>query len=118
MTASDDHTVTIEFPAAYGPGLRPLDSLPILPRHKLEAAWKEGKFRDAWSAATAPAEIAGLGPFVLKTYTPGQRLELERNAKYWRKDERGETLPYLDRSDNRDHADSGRRDAQVRSGGG
>jgi peptide/nickel transport system substrate-binding protein len=97
VTATDDHTVSIVFPAPYGPGLRPLDSLPILPRHKLEAAWKEGKFRDAWSGSTAPAELVGLGPFVLKAYTPGQRIEFERNAKYWRKDERGETLPYLDR---------------------
>jgi peptide/nickel transport system substrate-binding protein len=97
VTATDDHTVNIVFPAPYGPGLRWLESLPILPRHKLEAAWKEGKLRDAWSAATAPSEIAGLGPFVLKSYTPGQRLEFERNSKYWRKDDRGEMLPYLDR---------------------
>lgn len=97
VTAADDHTLNIVFPAPYGPGLRWLESLPILPRHKLEAAWKEGKFREAWSAATPPAEIAGLGPFVLKSYTPGQRLEFERNPKYWRKDDRGEALPYLDR---------------------
>lgn len=97
VTATDDHTLNIVFPAPYGPGLRWLESLPILPRHKLEAAWKEGKFRDAWRAATPPVEIAGLGPFVLKSYTPGQRLEFERNPKYWRKDDRGEALPYLDR---------------------
>jgi peptide/nickel transport system substrate-binding protein len=97
VTATDDHTLNIVFPAPYGPGLRWLESLPILPRHKLEAALKEGKFRDAWNAATPPSEIVGLGPFVLKTYTPGQRLEFERNPKYWRKDDRGEPLPYLDR---------------------
>jgi peptide/nickel transport system substrate-binding protein len=97
VTATDEHTLNIVFPAPYGPGLRWLESLPILPRHKLEAAWKEGKFRDAWGVATPPAEIVGLGPFVLKSYAPGQRLELERNAKYWRKDSNGEALPYLDR---------------------
>ena len=36
--AIDDHTVTLTFPSAYGPGLRILDGLPILPAHKLSAA--------------------------------------------------------------------------------
>ena len=97
VTAPDDHTVNIGFPAPSGPGLRWLEGLPMLPRHKLEAAYKEGKLREVWTAATPPTEIAGLGPFVLKSYTPGQRLEFERNPKYWRKDEHGEALPYLDR---------------------
>jgi peptide/nickel transport system substrate-binding protein len=39
MRALDDHTVVVTFPAPNGPGLSVLDSLPILPRHKLEAAY-------------------------------------------------------------------------------
>ncbi len=34
---------------------------------------------------------------MLKTYQPGQRLVFERNPRYWRKDERGQPLPALDR---------------------
>ena len=38
VRAPDPHTVVIVFPEAFAPGLRLLDVLPILPKHKLEAA--------------------------------------------------------------------------------
>jgi peptide/nickel transport system substrate-binding protein len=97
VTAPDARTVAIAFPSAYGPGLRLLDALPILPKHKLEAALKAGTLRQQWGPATPPADIVGLGPFVLQTYLPGQRLVFARNAKYWRRDAAGAPLPYLDR---------------------
>jgi len=37
------------------------------------------------------------GPFVIRAYTAGQRIELERNPRYWRRDAQGGALPYLDR---------------------
>ena len=58
---------------------------------------RPGKFAEAWGAATPPADIVGLGPFVLKEYTPGQRLVFDRNPNYWRKAPDGQGLPYLDR---------------------
>ena len=94
--APDAGTVVVTFPSIYGPGLRLLDMLPILPKHKLEAALKSGTLRQQWGPATPPAEIVGLGPFVLQSYQPGQRLVFARNAKYWRKDAAGVQLPYLD----------------------
>jgi peptide/nickel transport system substrate-binding protein len=97
VTARDAKTIVITFPSPYGPGLRLLDALPILPRHKLEAALKSGSLRQQWGPATPPADIVGLGPFVLQTYQPGQRLVFARNARYWRKDPAGTQLPYLDR---------------------
>ena len=97
VRAVDDHTVVLTFPGPYGSGLSILDSLPILPRHKLEAAFKSGSFRDAWSMTTPPADIVGLGPFALQEYVPGQRLVFGRNTHYWRRDDRGAALPYLDR---------------------
>jgi ABC-type transport system substrate-binding protein len=36
VSATDPHTVVITFPAPFAPGVRTLDSLPILPRHQLE----------------------------------------------------------------------------------
>jgi peptide/nickel transport system substrate-binding protein len=95
--AIDDHTVALAFPAPYGPGLRLLDNLPILPRHRLAAALTAGTFREAWGVTTPPGEIVGLGPFALHAYIPGERVELERNPHYWRVDEHGGRLPYLDR---------------------
>ena len=97
VTAPDAGTVVVRFPSAFGPGIRLLDNLAILPRHKLEAALNAGTLAKAWDPATPPSEIVGLGPFVLKTYQPGQRLVFERNPRYWRRDERGQQLPLLDR---------------------
>jgi peptide/nickel transport system substrate-binding protein len=74
-----------------------LDALPILPKHKLDGAMKSGTLRQQWGPATPPADLAGLGPFVIQAYQPGQRLVFARNPKYWRKDAAGAQLPYLDR---------------------
>jgi peptide/nickel transport system substrate-binding protein len=93
----DAVTVVFTYPAPSGPGLRLLDGLPIFPRHKLEAALTAGKFRDAWTTSAPPAEIVGLGPFMVREYTPGQRVVLDRNPRYWRKTSDGQPLPYLDR---------------------
>lgn len=97
VTASDARTVVIEFPEAFAPGLRLLDNVPMLPKHRLEGALKAGRFASAWGVGTPPSEIVGLGPFVLNEYVPGQRTVLSRNPRYFRKAERGEPLPYLDR---------------------
>ena len=97
VEALDATTVVVRFPVPYSPGLRLLDSLPILPRHLLEPALRDGTLREAWGLSTPPGEMAGLGPFVLETYLPGQRLVFARNTRYWRTDERGAPLPYLDR---------------------
>ncbi|MCH7749320.1 MAG: ABC transporter substrate-binding protein [Acidobacteria bacterium] len=97
VEAPDATTVVVRFPVPYSPGLRLLDSLPMLPRHLLEPALREGTFQEAWGLATPPAEMAGLGPFVLESYQPGQRLVFARNTRYWRTDAAGVPLPYLDR---------------------
>jgi peptide/nickel transport system substrate-binding protein len=89
VRAEDASTVLIEFPAHFGPGLRLLDGVPMLPRHKLERALDDGVLRAAWGPATLPSELAGLGPFVLREYRPGQQLRLGRNPHYWRHDEAG-----------------------------
>lgn len=96
-TAVDPTTVAIVFPETYGPGLRILDNLPILPKHKLDAALKDGTFGSAWRLNTPVHDLTGLGPFVLEEYVPGQRLVFTRNARYFRKDASGVQLPYLDR---------------------
>jgi peptide/nickel transport system substrate-binding protein len=97
VSATDPHTVVVTFPAPFAPGIRLLDSLPILPRHKLEGALKAGTFRKAWSLDTAPSELVGLGPFVLSEYLPGQRLVFARNPHFFAKAPDGAALPYLDR---------------------
>ncbi len=95
-TAVGSHTVLITFPAPFGPGLRLLDALPILPRHKLERALREGTFHSVWSASAPVADVVGLGPFVLAEHVPGDRLVFNRNLHYFRKDAAGVALPYLE----------------------
>jgi peptide/nickel transport system substrate-binding protein len=92
----DARTVVLTYPAPFGPGLRLLDNLPILPKHKLEAALAAGTMDQAWSAATPPADLAGMGPFQLQRYEPGQRLVFTRNPHYWKRAADGTQLPYLD----------------------
>jgi peptide/nickel transport system substrate-binding protein len=76
------HTVVLTLPAPYGPGLRLLNALPIMPAHKLRDALAKGELAKAWSTTTPPAEIVGLGPYVLQSYTAGDRVELVRNPRY------------------------------------
>jgi peptide/nickel transport system substrate-binding protein len=97
VSAPGPLTVVIRFPSPYGPGLRILDGLPILPRHRLDPALRAGRLRDAWTTTARPSDLAGLGPFVLHEYVPGERMALARNPYYWRVDESGLPLPRLDR---------------------
>ncbi len=90
------HTVEFKLAAPYAVAERLFDSIPILPRHRLETAYREGRFAEAWGLSTAAGEIAGLGPYRFKSYVPGERLELERNPHYWKVDREGRVLPYLD----------------------
>jgi peptide/nickel transport system substrate-binding protein len=95
----DAWTVVFQLPKPYGVGERLFDGLAILPRHLLEKPYTEGKLAQTWTLATPADQWAGLGPFRLKEYIPGQRLVLERNPFYWKTDEKGNRLPYLDELD-------------------
>jgi peptide/nickel transport system substrate-binding protein len=92
----DAHRVAVDLEQPYAAAERLFDSLAILPRHLLLKAQQEGRLAQAWGLGTAPAEIAGMGPFRLKSYAPGDRLVLERNPHYWKVDRAGRALPYLD----------------------
>ena len=85
VVAEDAATVTIRFPSPFGPGLRLLDGVPMYPRHRLEPALDAGTFRSTWGPSAPPSEMAGLGPFVLRRYEPGQRLTFDRNPYYWQR---------------------------------
>jgi peptide/nickel transport system substrate-binding protein len=90
------YKVAFDLPVPRAVADRLFDRVYILPRHKLEAAWKAGRLAEAWTLSTPRAEIAGLGPFRLKSYTAGQQITLERNPHYWKVDSAGGVLPYLD----------------------
>jgi peptide/nickel transport system substrate-binding protein len=97
VEAPDASTVIVRLAAPFAPGLRLIEGVPILPRHKLEGALAAGTFPDAWSVKTPAADLTGLGPFVLSEHVSGQRLVFARNPHYWRRDAAGAQLPYLDK---------------------
>jgi peptide/nickel transport system substrate-binding protein len=90
------HTVQFELAAPYASAERLFDRVPILPRHLLLRAYREGTIARAWGIGTPPDQIAGLGPFRLKAFVPGERVVLERNPWYWKADRDGRRLPYLE----------------------
>jgi peptide/nickel transport system substrate-binding protein len=92
----DSQTVAFDLAQPYAAVERLFDGFAILPRHLLERPYQEGRLSQAWGLGTPPGQIAGLGPFRLKEYVPGQRLVLERNPHYWKVDAKGSRLPYLD----------------------
>ncbi len=91
----DNYTVKFSLAASYAPFLMAMGH-EILPRHKLEKIVEEGEFNTAWTLDTAPNEIVGTGPFMLRKYRPGQFIELAKNTYYWKKSKEGNSLPYLD----------------------
>jgi peptide/nickel transport system substrate-binding protein len=91
----DKYTVRFALAQPYAAAERLFDGVAILPRHLLEASYRAGTFSQAWSLSMATNQFAGLGPFRLKQYVPGQHVVLERNPYYWKADRAGNQLPYL-----------------------
>ncbi len=87
----DDLTIEFRLSDSYAAAERLFDSVAMLPKHRLEAAWRSGKLQQAWTLSTDAGEIAGLGPFRIKAYAPGEKVVLERNPYYFKKPQ-----PYLD----------------------
>ncbi|KAM3111228.1 ABC transporter substrate-binding protein [Phormidesmis sp. 146-33] len=79
------------------------DNVVILPKHILgetvKAIGKDGnpKFLSTWGTDTDPTKLVVNGAYQMESFTGGQRLVYRRNPYYWRKDEQGTQLPYVDR---------------------
>jgi peptide/nickel transport system substrate-binding protein len=97
VSAPDPRTVVLRFPEPFAPGLRMLDSMPVLPKHVLEPAVAAEQLSTMWVPSRPTTEVVGLGPFVLSEHVAGQRLVFTRNPRYFRRDAKGTQLPYLDR---------------------
>jgi peptide/nickel transport system substrate-binding protein len=92
----DRFTVKFTLPVRFAPFLRGM-SQEILPKHVLKEIVKQRRFNSVWSLNVSPNKLIGTGPFRLVKYLPGQRIILQRNPLYWRKDKKGSRLPYLER---------------------
>jgi peptide/nickel transport system substrate-binding protein len=91
----DDTTVRFTLPSSFGPFLD-VAGFPILPKHKLEDAWKQGKFNSTWGVDTPPDQLVGTGPFVLRQYAGGEKAIHQRSPHYWKLAQDGQPLPFLE----------------------
>lgn len=92
IDAPDPGTVVFRFKQPYGPFLQRLDVVEasIIPKHLYG-----GKDLEKDPATAKPV---GTGPFKFVDYVKGDRVTLERNPTYFKKDASGTQLPYLDKA--------------------
>jgi ABC-type transport system substrate-binding protein len=85
--AVDDYTLKIYLNKPF-PAFLQILSMPytfVVPKEATEKYGKE-----------FGSHPVGTGPFVFKSYEPGNSLILVKNENYWKKDDGGKKLPYLD----------------------
>jgi peptide/nickel transport system substrate-binding protein len=91
----DDHTMVVKFKYPYISFPMLLDNSNgalVLPKHIYEV--KAGENPLLLDAQRSPI---GSGPFKFVEWVPGSHVTYERNENYWKKDEAGRPLPYLDK---------------------
>jgi peptide/nickel transport system substrate-binding protein len=92
----DDRNIQFKFPEPVAAIENYIDNLGVLPKHILNDAFTNGKLAEAYSLTSAPETIVTSGPFTVESASAGDKIVLKRNPNYWRKDEKGTQLPYLD----------------------
>ncbi|MBV6621728.1 MAG: ABC transporter substrate-binding protein [Rivularia sp. (in: Bacteria)] len=96
-----DRTVEFSLPEPFTPFLRKSASLAILPAHALRDSVLSNdangnpQFLSTWGTDTAPEKIIVNGAYQIDSYTPSERIILKRNPYYFRKDARGQQMPYI-----------------------
>ncbi|MBN1980190.1 MAG: ABC transporter substrate-binding protein, partial [Chitinivibrionales bacterium] len=96
VAALDSFTVQFALPFPFAPFFT-VAGMSIMPRHRYEKFAKDGTLEAHLSSGTKPENVVGTGSFMLETVELGQRVVLKRNPNYWRKDNAGNRLPYLDK---------------------
>jgi len=103
VTKVDDYTVQVTMSVIFRPILNAIGTA-IMPKHKLAQYVHKlnpdvpaGTFNGTWGLDTDPSELAGLGPFMVESYTPDQNVIMVRNPYYYHYDQNGVQLPYVDK---------------------
>lgn len=71
------------------------------PRHLYQTAKEEGGVEgvlNLLSVDTDVTTIPSIGAYHIVEYTPGVRVVLQRNPQYWKEDESGTGIPYVERA--------------------
>jgi len=96
FSAPDSYTVVVRLPRPYAMAHWSISSMRVLPKHRLEAAYRAGTFASAYNVSTSPESVVTSGAWRLQQYAPGEKTVIERNPYWYRVDARGQRLPYLD----------------------
>jgi peptide/nickel transport system substrate-binding protein len=92
----DARKIQFVFPEKVGSVENYLENLVVLPKHVLGDAFVKGKLAESLRIDSDPTTVVTSGPFMVDSVQTGERVTLKRNPNYWRKDESGVQLPYLD----------------------
>ena len=96
FSAPDSYTVVIKTPAVYAMLIPTVSSIYLIPKHRLEPAFRNGTFASAYNVSTPPESLVTSGPWMLKQYVPNEKTVLTRNPYWCGVDPQGHRLPYLD----------------------
>ena len=69
----------------------------IYPKHILEPSVDDGRFSSMWDKSVDPREVIGCGMYKLDSYRDGERIIMTRNPTYYRFNQFGDRMPYIDR---------------------
>lgn len=96
VSVVDKNHLRLVFPEPVAMPENYLSNVAVLPRHVLGEALNRGTLREAYGLASDPRRIVTAGAFMVRSVSPGNRVTLERNPHYWKRDGAGTPLPYLD----------------------
>ncbi len=96
VSAPDSYTVVMKLAAPYALLLPAVGSVRIMPKHKLEQAWKAGRFESAFGVGSPVNEVVTSGAWKLKEYVDNEKTVLTRNPYWFGVDAKGHRLPYLE----------------------
>lgn len=95
----DERTVVFIFPRIVANPILQTNMRPW-PKHIFEPAKRDGGVEgvlNVLSVDTDVTEIPSIGPYHIVEYSPGVRIVMQRNPNYWKTDDEGTTLPYIER---------------------
>ena len=99
VTRIDDFTVAFHYPRIVANPILSTN-MEFGPRYRYEPAKQEGGAEgvlNLFSIDTDPTTIPSIGAYYIAEYEPGVRVVVVRNPNYWKKDEAGVSLPYIER---------------------
>ena len=100
VTRIDDLTVAFHYPRIVANPILSTN-MDFGPRYLYEPAKQEGGAEgvlNLFSIDTDPTTIPSIGAYYIAEYEPGVRVVAVRNPNYWKKDEAGVSLPYIERA--------------------